>query len=520
MNRTYRICRKLRVRSNQKVNESGAAFVILAICATLLMGAAAMVIDVGEVLQRRSQDAAAADAGALAGAKGLEVATQMPVGCPDSSCAAAYYALSSVEQPPTDIGALAAARAACPAGSAVTGEVCWRYSHGGSTVDVKTPYSLRGADADSSIVNVRICNKTDAKFSRILGQESFQACGTASAINTSFGQGAPAVDAPILDCHPDNFSDALDQPTIFVFNPGDFASAKGGQILAVISHGFGADLDLGSIEFSAPTNESGPTSTSIILPIVSSPSASGPKAANAKGQAFSLQSLDSFNHLIPYSPGGTFNTVISYQLPAAADLKVGGKRFMHRTSLRVSNLLAAGCGHATWSFTGDGKGLKTVSTSCGENAFFANGLFPSSGVAHPGDSVGAYYTDESPMQMKDTTDPSWTAAGNFGIDFELGGGYFTDAAGQHYQIPPATSSADGYTIGPLPPSIHTSEHFSSTLEWTLPPATDPRWVNGIKYTVYLKAYDTDNNKPGNDCGEGSWSFILSGAKGGKIHLVE
>jgi hypothetical protein len=110
--------------------------------------------------------------------------------------------------------------------------------------------------------------------------------------------------------------------------------------------------------------------------------------------------------------------------------------------------------------------------------------------------------------------------GNFGIDFELGGGFFTDATGKNFQIPPATTTAGGYTIGPLPPSVSTSEHFGSTVKWILPPANDSRWVNGIKYTVFLRAYDTDNNKPGNDCGEGSWSFILSGAKGGKIHLVE
>ena len=67
--------------------------------------------------------------------------------------------------------------------------------------------------------------------------------------------------------------------------------------------------------------------------------------------------------------------------------------------------------------------------------------------------------------------------------------------------------------------MSTGEHYSNTISWVLPAANDPRWVNGFKYTVYLKAYDTDNNKPGNDCGQATWNFVLSGATG-VIKLVE
>ena len=45
-----------------------------------------------------------------------------------------------------------------------------------------------------------------------------------------------------------------------------------------------------------------------------------------------------------------------------------------------------------------------------------------------------------------------------------------------YQIPPATQQAGGYTL------TNSSPNYTTKLQWILPPATDPRWVNGATYT--------------------------------------
>jgi len=40
------------------------------------------------------------------------------------------------------------------------------------------------------------------------------------------------------------------------------------------------------------------------------------------------------------------------------------------------------------------------------------------------------------------------------------------------------------------------------------------------YTAQLKAYDTDNNKPGNDCGQATWTFTVPAGTAGFVRLVE
>ena len=221
--------------------------------------------------------------------------------------------------------------------------------------------------------------------------------------------------------------------------------------------------------------------------------------------------------------------VISYQLPDDSHLKVGGQSFLYTATVHAADQdqnPGPDCGNANWTFTHDGKALSSSTSTCGENSFLALGLFPSNGTARPGDAMGAYYDDESPLQSKDVTDPYWgSQPGDFGIDFELSGGNFTAADGTAYQIPksatPNNSAAtDGYTLTGLPAGMSGQQAYSTTIQYRLPPKTDPRWENGVKYTVFLKAYDTDNNKAGNDCGQASWSFVLTGAATSSTRLIE
>jgi hypothetical protein len=304
------------------------------------------------------------------------------------------------------------------------------------------------------------------------------------------------------------------------------ATPKADQILAVLFNGFDSDLDLSSIKFVAPTNASGPNGTTVTLPLASGGTNLDPESSSAHGIGYTLQSLDAAGKLQPYTVGGTFQVVIAYQLPDDNHLQVNDKDFTFTSTLHAADKdqnPGEDCGNASWIFTHDGKHVSPAVGTCGENSFLGNGVFPSTGKAKPGDPVGAYYSDESPIQNRDITDPFWNGqAVNAGIDFELSGGKFTDpATGKGFQIPQSNGSNGGYTLGAFPSGVPTTDKFSTMIKWILPAADDPRWQNGIKYTVFLKAYDTDNNKPGNDCGQGTWSFVLSGATGhGTINLIE
>jgi hypothetical protein len=280
---------------------------------------------------------------------------------------------------------------------------------------------------------------------------------------------------------------------------------------------------LSSIVFSAPTTVSGPSAASVNLPRVIPNGNKGPETSTAHGIGYTLQSLDANGHLQAYTPGGTHRVMIAYQLPADAALKPGGQSFLYTAKVYAADSdqdPGPDCGNATWKFTHDGNTSTSTLGGCGENSFLALGQFPSNGKASPGQSVGAYYTDESPIQGRDVTNTYWQSQTvNAGIDFELRGGQFNDASGNGYQIPQAPGTPGGYTVGPLPAGVASHETYNNMISWNLPPANDPRWQNGYTYTVYLKAYDTDQNKPGNDCGIAEWTFVLSGATG-TISLVE
>ncbi len=518
--------------------ERGVVIVIMSIVLLALLVIAAIVVDLGNARQQQRQAVAAADAGALAGAQALPASTQVPSACPDANCAAAYYTFASASIKIANVAAMAASRTTCTLETVANGETCWQYASGRATVDVKSPYVL-AATPDNTLVHVRICWDSPTAFAGVIGTKTIRVCGSATARNSGVGQGSASGSDPVADCSgEDNFADVNDNPTIYVFNPGDYptegswlnlskgtATPKHDEILAVVFSGLDADLNLNSISFTAPTAVSGPSGQSVSLPRVIPGDTKGPESSAAHGIGYTVQTLDSSGRLQPYTTGGTFRVVISYQLPADAQLKVSGASFVYSATLHAADKDQSpgpDCGNASWVLTHDGKNLPSSTPACGESSFLANGVFPSTGQAKPGDSVGAYYSDESPIQSHDVTDSFWNSqSGNYGIDFKLSGGAFTDASGKGFQIPPNNGTNGGYTLGAFPPGVPATDKYSTMIKWVLPPANDARWTNGIKYTVTLLAYDTDNNKAGNDCGLGTWSFVLTGATGsGKIRLIQ
>jgi hypothetical protein len=212
--------------------------------------------------------------------------------------------------------------------------------------------------------------------------------------------------------------------------------------------------------------------------------------------------------------------LISYQLPDDAHLKVGGKNFVYTATLHVNDTENAGasppvrCGNADWTFTHDGKNLTSGGSTCGENSFFGFPTEPINGQVVAGTTVvKAFYVDESVIQNHDISDVYWnTQPANFGIDFN----YTNIGTGVTTHIAQSVNNGvdGGYTLT-ASDGAHSKDKFNTTIGWKVPSTL----ANG-NYKIYLKAYDTDNNKAGNDCGVGTWTITVTGGTSGSVNLIE
>ena len=519
-------------RARRGRGDDGIVIIIVAVMALTLLVMAGLAVDLGDARQQKRAAASAADAGALAGAELLDAkpAELTPDGCEDVYCSSAYYALASAERRPGDVHGFALGRTAC---DAATGQFCWRYSLGGVNAEVTYPFAVGDRDP-KQLLHVRVCWDADTTFGTVIGINSINVCGSATAQNNRVGANNGGVKPVEEDCVvTDNFATEKipgdknsETPTIYTFKGteypdiGEVFDPKHGNkkpdpanVLVAWFHGFGSDIDLDRIKFEAPTNASAPTGDVEVLT-----RSTADRPFDVAGQQYVLQSLDANGRVQPYTPGGTFDVLIAYQLPDKTLLDE--KAFAFEATLDAAPVggVAGQCGHAHWILTKDKKG-STNGGTCGENSFWAFTPEPSRGLATPGDVVRAFYTDESPIQEADITQNP-----DVGIDF-----YLTDADGNVTRIPPApvlhdpNPRTDGYTITDSDPDHRGKEHFNSTIQFRLPGPDDLNPLPGSFYKVFLKAYDTDNNKPGNDCGVFTWSFRFTGSNtpgGGEISLVE
>src|SRR5690349_2761081 len=90
----------LRRAVSRRGGDRGFAIVLVGLLLIFFMIVAAIIVDLGDARQQKRQASAAADAGALAGAEALAFTTHGS-GCPDASCEAAYYTLSSSNLKPS-----------------------------------------------------------------------------------------------------------------------------------------------------------------------------------------------------------------------------------------------------------------------------------------------------------------------------------------------------------------------------------------------------------------------------------
>ena len=516
------------VKALSRRDEEGAIIPIVALCMVALLIMTAIAVDGGNARQNRRLAQTAADAGALAGVKSQDTnsTNPQPPGCgTDINCVAAYYTFESAgiqPNPATDLlGTRDNTSCTVRTVNGVT-EACYVYNLGGKTVTVTTPYSFSGATPSTRWVHVKACWNSPNAFGKIANISFFSTCGAATAENTGVGSppGGPG-SGQADDCSgEDNFTDAGDNPTLYQ----DHTPIQHDTTIGATFNGGDSFLNMNNIQFIAPTDTSGPSGQSVPLTY---------DATTNNGYYFTDPATNSnpknATKISPAVAATKHSVNILYKLPADGNLQhtINGVETVYNVSLKVwdtdqdHGVSNPDCGNAAWKFTHDGKGLTTGGSSCGENSFFQGNppYFPNTGKAHPGDPVYANYVDESPIQSHNSPYfGSPPGATDVGINFSIGGPGFSvdDGTGTliPYQIPPATQQAGGYTL------TNSSPNYTTKIQWILPPSNDPRWVNGATYTISLKAYDTDNNKPGNDCGVATWNFSLSGANNGKIHLIE
>ena len=537
-------------------SDAGFSIVLVALMLVFLLAVTAIVVDLSNARQQKREAVAAADAGALAGAQSITSGSP-PSGCSagDPRCVAAYYTLRSA-----NVTSSLPSRSACTLSgetSVVGTEVCDQYSSGGTTVDVKYPYSLDHVSADPNLVHVRVCWSAPTSFGRVIGTNSVNVCGAASARNIP--NTTAQIQKTTKDCAgEDNFLDNVDetigQATNFVIKEGDFPGIGADLdlsksqtnltpqppikpsdhiIVGAVFHGFDSDVDLSKITFVAPTKTSGPNGTTVTL--TNPDKTKGPKDAAVKAVTYSVLSLDATGtkdgKVRAYNPSGvpTHNFVIAYDLPTNSQLKLNdatGAKIIYDTTLKAYDLdqdhaPAEDCGNADFQFTSDGS-APGGTTTCTENSFLANGVFPSNGVATPGTPVGAYYSDESALQNQDKTVNNTI----YGVDFE-----FTDSFGVTHTIKPQGATPVDpwgfYTLTNMTKgqASWATDTYNTQIQWNLP--SDPTVLSDGTFTVFLKAYDTDQHSGGtigHDCGQAVWNFKTTGFTGqgtqGNVRLVE
>ena len=504
------------IKALSRRDERGQVIPLVALALVALIIMTAIAVDGGNARQNRRNAQAAADAGALAGAKALDTGVTVPANCgsTDVRCIAAYYTFQSAG---VTVGSTMPTLLTCNT-SPGTNQTCSRYVLGSGNsqkaIEVTSPFSFGGAVCTATdpnpckqYVHVKTTWNSPNAFGKVANLTLFGVSGNATAENTGQGTGGTGGSTPPTpDCAvEDNFAKADGTPDLIGPSQPHFGDNIGAHF-----HGYDSVLNAASIVMTLTwTDQNGAHNQNI-----------------GKGDGHT-------GYQIPNPPFPN-NVDIQYQIPnTLAKTDSSGKRIIYTITLHAADtdsVNAGDCGNASFVFTWDGQGIPTNGSTCGENSFLANGVFPTgTNAVQPATPVYALYSDESPIQSHNSPYfGSPPGATDVGINFTISGPGFTDTNGKAWQIPqapaPNTNNINaawnqGYSLTPY----SGTDKYSTKINWNLPGKTDAlpfgNWVNGAQYTVSLKAFDTDNNKPGNDCGQGTWTFTIQGAAG-RIALVE
>jgi Flp pilus assembly protein TadG len=499
-----RIAARLMARRAQRVvDERGVTMVLFGLLIVALLIIVAVVIDLGNARQEKRQLQNSADAAALAGANDLGTVNAA------NACLDAYkFSYNNMR--------LGTSPGSCPTSS----------NAGVVTISVTTPYfGGPAAFSAASLVNVRACKDVPTSFARIIGVASIHVCGNATARKignfqpcnpASCGTQTSDPDAP---CTVDAFTTAgyFDKDSHLQANPPGLkatsdASHSGGTPggVAAENQWMGAtyssstDVDLTN---HPPTFVLTNTTTGSVVKTVTWDNAN---AGNNNANKLYMKRMTTING---QDVSGIFAYDVVWQVPGG-----NANNAAYTVSMTVYDSTSANfppngkCGKAQWTFV-KGTPPSNGTTTCGENSFIGTISPAPGGVVHPNDTLTVSYQDESVIyNPTDPNDPNRIVFQVDGTDIPQAPLGTAVTQGPNSQAA-SYGSTTNYTLK-SPTSSSTNEKYSTDIQYKVPST-----LTSGAHAFHLKAYDSDNNKPGGDCGVADWSLNVSGGAS-NVELVQ
>ena len=175
MMRRHQVSR-LRSATRRCGGDRGAVLVLTAMSMLVLLGIAALAIDLGNVRQVARHTQVAVDSASLAGAQDLPLrATDTTALASARSIALDYVALNLGQDGPAPVAI------SCPSDMVISSDTeC--FTVGEKTIAVTTPYTKAGSTiAAHNLIHVAVCRPTDSFFSGVIGQTLPGVCRDATA---------------------------------------------------------------------------------------------------------------------------------------------------------------------------------------------------------------------------------------------------------------------------------------------------------------------------------------------------
>jgi Flp pilus assembly protein TadG len=504
-------------RAQRVVDERGVTMVIFGLMIVALLIIVAIVIDLGNARQQKRQLQNAADAAALAGASDINVTN----GNPCSQAVTYAYNNLSLGTP--------------------TNTTCTQTTKNNMTITVSAPYySGPAAFSANSLVNVQACQNVGTYFAKIIGISTIHVCGNATARKigvtqsncTGGGCGTTTAD-PNAPCTVDAFTTNgyYDDNSKLRNNPKNDASGlnlnnQGMNAAADNNHTGGAPGGVikegdwvGATYWSTtPIDFTTNVPTLVFTNTTTGSSTTYTDTAGygiaATGGPIYIKPMSSVFGQPAFATPPTYVYDIVWKVPAGNPNNAAySVALTVYDSASSSNPPNGKCGKALWNFT-KGTPPSSGGTSCGENSFIGT-ISPAPGaVVHPGDTLTVAYEDESPLY-----NPGDASGDANRIQFTVDNVAIPQAplGTPSTQGPNSQSSSYGSTTNytlKSPTSGSTSEKYSTDIQFKVPSS-----LTSGSHTWFLKAYDSDNNKPGGDCGVATWTLNVAGGAS-NVELVQ
>ena len=470
--------------------ERGTVLMLVSLVMVLMLLMVAFALDLGNGRQSRERAQSTADAAALAGAGAYaKFSGDLPT-VTNAKLRAAQWAFNNLGM-------------SVPTGVACGGNTtCYSAGDAKNTVvEVTTPYTSTRTQPDgtpytsSELVHVETCWDVETTFAAVIGMSTIHVCGESTArglapvgVNSDYQD---ELNDPYARCAVENEGAIFDTSHWFPSNRDVHdGTTFGGTYL------FSSDLDKTSVVFTVDGVDY--TFPGVVTPARSTDSSMVQISQKA-------------------APAGMYKYEIKFnKLGSKAALGNG----LHTVALYAAAVNAK-CYQSIWTFTINNAPVASGS-ACKED-LFRGGQNPGRGTTlSPGGVVSATYYDETPLYTYSGTDPGSLSRNLiFNLDPANNPGGLPSAAAN---VPITTVLTD--TQNPPPGTAYRydfagngkGEYKYGTKLWYTMPAS----LFSGPHTIYLRAYDSDQNKNGGDCGIAEWTINYTGGaeRAGSVELVD